>query len=152
MNYLRQLKIRLVPGEYKNPVKGQVKDPKQIYRVFRAIKDKNQEVLIGIYLNESLEVNAYDTLSIGGESVSLVAPDEIFTRAIITRSRNIILIHNHPSGNPLPSRSDMEVMNVLKRQAKILKRRLLDFIIVGDGWYWSMFEEAQGESYMAGEK
>jgi DNA repair protein RadC len=150
MKYLRKLKIQLIKGEYKNPVKGQVRGPKQVYDVFKAIKDKNQEILIGVYLSNDLEVNAYDTLSIGGQSATLVLSDEVFDRAIITRSRYIILIHNHPSGNPAPSRQDREVMKVLSNDARVLRRVLLDFIIVGDRKYWSMFEEYEGGEYTLG--
>ena len=145
MKYLRRLKIQLVKGKYKNPVKGQVRGPEQVYDVFRAIKDQNQETLLGVYLNEALEVNAYDTLSVGGESVGLVLPDEIFDRAIITRSRVFILIHNHPSGDPNPSPEDVDIMRILNAQARVLRRTFLDFIIVGDNRYWSMFEALDGD-------
>lgn len=52
MKYLRKLTIKLVPGEYKNLVKGQVREPVQLYRIFNAIKDKNQETLIGVYFDD----------------------------------------------------------------------------------------------------
>jgi hypothetical protein len=52
MRYLRKLKIELVKGEYKNPIKGQVREPKQVYEVFKAIKDKAQETVIGVYLSD----------------------------------------------------------------------------------------------------
>jgi hypothetical protein len=51
-------------------VKGQVREPGHIYRTFKAIKDSAQELLIGVYLNADLEVLTYDTLSVGGESVT----------------------------------------------------------------------------------
>lgn len=150
MTYLRKLDIKLVRGEYKNPIKGQVREPRQIYQVFKAIKDKNQETLIGVYLNNDLEVNAYDTLSIGSSTETGVTSDEIFDRAIITRSKYIILIHNHPSGKAAPSRADKSVVRAISDDAKILRRVLLDFIIVGDGKYWSMFEKADGGEYVLG--
>lgn len=150
MKYLRRLKIQLVPGEYKNPVKGQVREPKQVYKVFQAIKDKNQETLIGVYLTNELEVRGYDTLSVGGESSALVVPEEIFERSILLKARTFILIHNHPSGDPTPSYADQEVMGVLREQSKVMNRIFLDFIIVGDKKYWSMFEEADGGEYALG--
>lgn len=150
MKYLRKLNIQLIKGEYKNLVKGQVREPRQVYEVFQAIKDKNQETLIGVFLNTDLEVHSYDTLSIGGESTTLLLPEEIFERAIITKSRTFILIHNHPSGNPTPSAQDREVINILKSQSKVMNRTFLDCIIVGDGKYWSMFEEDDGGEYALG--
>jgi len=148
MQYLKKLKIELEKGEYRNLIKGQIRDPEQVYRVFKAIKDKAQETLIGVYLNERLEMNIYDILSVGGESVTLVLPDEIFDRAIVTRSRTFILVHNHPSGDPIPSGADREVIAILSEQSKVMRRFFLDFIIVGDDTYWSMFEEREaGREY-----
>jgi len=150
MKYLRKLDIQLVKGEYKNPVKGQVRDPEQVYEVFKAIKDKAQETLIGIYLSNELEVNSYDTLSIGSSTEAGVSSDEVFNRAVITRSHYIILIHNHPSGKAVPSPEDKEAIVSLREGAKWLKKALLDFIIVGDDQYWSLFEEEAGGKYSLG--
>lgn len=150
MSYLRKLHIKLVRGEYKNSVKGQVRQPKQVYEVFKAIKDRNQETLIGVYLSNDLQVNAYDTLSVGSSTETGIASDEIFDRAIITRSKYIILVHNHPSGKAAPSPSDREIMKVLSDDAQVLRRVLLDFIIVGEKNYWSMFEKMDGGEYTLG--
>lgn len=147
MQYLRMLKVKLVEGEFKNPIKGQVRAPNQVYSVFKDIKDWAKETLIGVYLNENLEINSYEILSVGGETTALVMPDEIFRSAILTRSRNIILIHNHPSGQVVPSDADREVMEVIKEQSHVMNRRLLDFIIVGEHTYWSMCEEENNAQY-----
>ena len=150
MKYLKKLKLEFVKGEFKNPIKGQVRDPEQIFSVFKDVKDWTKETLIGVFLNDKMELNSYEIMTIGGESVSLVLPDEIFRSAILTNSRNIILIHNHPSGKAEPSETDKEVMGILTQQAKIMKRSFLDFIIVGDEKYWSMFEEMDGGEYSLG--
>jgi DNA repair protein RadC len=150
MKYLKKLNIKLVRGEYQNPVKGQVREPGHIYRTFQAIKDSAQELLIGVYLNDDLEVLSYDTLSVGGESVALVIPREIFGRAFVMRAKHFILIHNHPSGDPTPSAADHDVIKALKDQSAIMKIAFLDFIVVGERRYWSMFEEADGGEYALG--
>jgi len=150
MKYLRKLNIELVKGEYKNPVKGQVREPRQIYDVFKAIKDKAQETLIGVYLNADLGVNSYDTLSIGTQSASLVDAPEIFGRAFVLRSKYIILIHNHPSGMATPSPDDEEVIRQIIEKSKVMEIHFLDFIIVGENTYWSLFEKEDGGEYLAG--
>ncbi|MCW3120848.1 MAG: repair protein RadC [Flavipsychrobacter sp.] len=150
MKYLKKLKVELVKGDFKNPIKGQVQGPEQVFAVFKDIKDWAKETLIGVYLNDCLELNSYEIHSVGGESVSLVLPDEIFQSAILTRSRNFILIHNHPSGKAYPSEADKEVMQVIKDQCKVMNRTFLDFIIVGEDAYWSMFEEESGGEYALG--
>lgn len=150
MQYLKKLKIKLVPGEYRNPVKGQVREPGHLYRTFKAIKDSAQELLIGVYLNDKLEVLTYDTLSVGGESATLVIPQEIFGRAFVMRAKTLILIHNHPSGDPTPSVTDRDVIKLLAEQSAIMNLTFLDFIIAGDKHYWSMFEEGEGGEYGLG--
>jgi DNA repair protein RadC len=150
MKYLKKLDIKLIKGEYKNPVKGQVREPEQVYDIFQSIKDKAQETLIGVYLDKDLEVRAYDVLSTGGEEETLILPHEIFRHAIVLSSRIFILIHNHPKGDPTPSADDKKVIAELKIGAKSVKLNFLDFIIVGDNKYWSMFEEADGGEYALG--
>ena len=150
MQYLKKLDIKLIEGEYKNPVQGQVRNPEQLYTVFQSIKDKAQETLIGVYLNHNVEVNVYDVLSVGGENEALVLPHEIFGHVIITRSKRFILIHNHPSGDPTPSPEDKAIIKELADGAKTLRLSFLDFIIVGDNRYWSMFEDMDGGEYTLG--
>jgi DNA repair protein RadC len=150
MKYLRKLNLRLVKGKYKNPVKGQVREPEQVYGVFQAIKDHAQETLLGVYLSKDLEVILYDVLSVGGEGTTSLSPMDIFGRAFIARAQYFILIHNHPSGDPRPSPADREAMKDLIRQARTLKVHFLDFIIVGDNRYWSMFEQVEEGNYETG--
>lgn len=150
MKYLRKLKIQLVKGKYKDLVKGQVSGPEQIYETFKAIKDHAQETLLGVYLTNGLEVILYDVLSVGGEGATTLSAMDVFGRAFISRARYFVLIHNHPKGDPHPSPEDKEVMRKLVTQGKTLEVLLLDFIIVGDGRYWSMFEDAEGGEYELG--
>src|SRR6185295_2808623 len=129
---------------------GQVREPKQVYEVFKAIKDKAQETLIGVYLSADLEVNTYDTLSIGTQSETLIDAPEIFGRAFVLKSKYFILIHNHPSGTTKPSPDDEEAMRSLVSQSEVMKLSFHDFIIVGEDSYWSMFEQIDGGEYSLG--
>lgn len=150
MKYLRMLKVQLVKGEFKNPIKGQVLEPGEMFAVFKDIKDWAKETLIGVYLNDKLEINSYDIHSTGGESSTAIVPEEVFRSAILTRSKYFILIHNHPSGQATPSVEDTAVMNMLREQSKVMNKYFLDFIIVGEKEYWSMFEKLDGETYKLG--
>jgi RadC-like JAB domain-containing protein len=89
MKYLKKLKVEFVKGEFKNPIKGQIRDPAQIFSVFKDIKDWTKETLIGVYLNDKVEINSYEIHSVGGESFTFVLPDEIFRSAILTNSRSL---------------------------------------------------------------
>lgn len=148
--YIRKLHIELVDGEYENPVKGQVRDPQQVYSVFKTLKDKAQETLLGVYCKDDLDVAAYHVLSVGGEDTALIIPREVFANCFLLRAYYFILIHNHPNGKATPSPQDREVMAALAEQAKTLNLKFLDFIIVGEDSYWSMFEEEAGGEYALG--
>ena len=157
MKYIKKLDIKLVKGEYKNPIKGKVKDPKQIYDVFKSIKDKAQETLLGVYLDKDLEISVYDILSTGAENGTTIAPSEIFGHVFGIKAKSFILVHNHPKGDPNPSDEDRAVIDELKKQSKIMRLDFLDFLIIGDmdmndekRNYWSMFEEADGGDYSLG--
>lgn len=147
MPYIKKLKITLVKGKYKNPINGSVKNAEHIFKIFQKIKDYSQETLIGVYLDNSLNVRSYAVLSVGTDDATIIDPTQIFEHAILLKSNIFILIHNHPSGNPIPSKSDLTTMQTIKKQAEVLNRIMLDFIIVGDDLsknqkinYWSMFE------------
>ena len=156
MTYLKKLNIQLVKGEYKNPIKGQVRDPRQIYDVFKDMKDQSVETMLGVYLTDTLEVVTYDVITVGGEDVALVLPHEIFGHVIVTRAKIFILIHNHPKGDPTPSPADLDVIKEIQKGSHELKLTFLDFIIVGDLGrgkmknYWSMFKEMGGGDYALG--
>lgn len=158
MKYLKKLDLKLVKGEYQNPIKGQLRDPKQIFEVFKSIKDNAQETLIGVYLDSNVEIKVYEILSTGTAEKVFIDTSEIFGHVFGIKAKSFILIHNHPKGDPTPSLEDNEVIQELKKQSIIMKLEFLDFIIVGDmdinnkkKNYWSMFEEMDGGEYSLGQ-
>ena len=155
--YFKKLELKLVKGEYQDLVKGQLHFPKQLYKVFKKLKDSPHENLIGIYLNKDLKIRAYDILEIGGSEAVGLSTGELFGRIFITKAKSFILIHNHPKGDPSPSRGDLMTIQGLNEQSKIMDLEFLDFIIIGDKEvndkkldYWSLFEEEEGGDYYLG--
>ncbi len=80
-------------------------------------------------------------MSDGSVRMALISPREVFTMALKVNAVNIILIHNHPSGDPSPSSSDREITARLKEAGEWMDIPLLDHIIIGDNNYYS-FKEA----------
>lgn len=80
-------------------------------------------------------------LSEGSLNLSVVHPREVFKEAIIRSANSIILIHNHPSGDPNPSKEDIDITKKIKSSGEILGIQLLDHIIIGDGEYFSLREK-----------
>jgi DNA repair protein RadC len=79
-----------------------------------------------------------ETVSVGGLASSLVHPREVFKPAIKRSAASVILIHNHPSGDPTPSAEDVNITKRLIESGKLLGIEVLDHIIIGDGRYVSL--------------
>lgn len=95
-----------------------------------------------IALNNSCKVLGMFFLSKGTICTSLVSPREVFLRATLIGAVQIVLVHNHPSGNPVPSECDMELTKRLKDCGELLNICLADHIIIGHNSYLS-FKEAK---------
>lgn len=90
------------------------------------------------FLNTKNEIIAHETISIGSLSASIVHPREVFSSAIKRSAASIILIHNHPSGNPEPSREDKDITKRLSESGLLLGIKVLDHVIIGKGRWYSM--------------
>lgn len=100
-----------------------------------------EEHIYMIALNSSCKILGVFFLSKGTVSASLISPREIFMRAMLIGAVQIILCHNHPSGNIAPSESDMELTKRIKDSGMLLNICLTDHIIIGRDKYLS-FKEA----------
>ncbi len=100
-----------------------------------------QEKFCIVLLNTKNMVIAVEEVTTGGLNSSLVHPREVFKRAIRRSSAAIILAHNHPSGDPNPSREDIRVTRRLIEVGDLVGIKVLDHIIIGDGRFLSLKQE-----------
>ncbi|GAE34956.1 RadC family protein [Halalkalibacter akibai] len=100
-----------------------------------------QEHFDCLYLNTKNQVLHRKTIFIGSLNASICHPREIFKEAIKRSAASIICLHNHPSGDPAPSREDIEVTKRLTESGKVLGIELLDHIIIGDRKFVSLKEQ-----------
>ena len=111
------------------------------YNVFRLLNRRmsslKKEHLIGLYLNTKNALIHQEVISIGILNANLIHPREIFKSAIKNSAASIILAHNHPSGDPKPSREDIEVTKRLQKAGEILQIKVLDHVIIGNNSYFS---------------
>lgn len=94
-----------------------------------------------LLLNTKGQVMSCETISIGSLNSSLVHPREVFKLAIKKSTASMILLHNHPSGDPTPSREDIEVSKRIIEAGELLGIKVLDHIIIGDKKYCSLKEK-----------
>lgn len=105
------------------------------------LHEETEEYLYMICLNTKLNMTSVFELSHGNVNSSVVGIREMFQKALLANAVNIIVMHNHPSGDPTPSREDIEVTKRMKEAGKLLGVDVLDHIIIGDNRYTSLKEK-----------
>ncbi len=128
-------------GRYELP--RETKSPEDAYRAITAItsvEEEAQEVFGILLLNTRHKIVAAHEISRGTLNGSMVHPREVFKPAALHNAAAIICFHNHPSGDPKPSRDDIEITNRLVEAGKIMGIEILDHIIVSDEGYASLKE------------
>nr|WP_207707616.1 JAB domain-containing protein [Desulfofundulus thermobenzoicus] len=103
------------------------------------LEDADREKCLAVYLNTKNEPNAIHVVSVGTLNSSPVHPREVFKAALLCNAAAVILVHNHPSGDPTPSREDMGLTKKLAEVGELLGIELLDHVVVGrDGEFVSL--------------
>ena len=105
-------------------------------------KKKKQEYLLGLTLDGAGRLINKRVITIGLLDQSLAHPREIFSWAISDHAHSIVLVHNHPSGNPMPSSADKNVTNRISDVAKLVGIKLLDHVIISNDAYFSFRENS----------
>jgi DNA repair protein RadC len=96
------------------------------------IRDKKKEYLLAFFLNARQQLITREIISIGTLTASLAHPREIFAPAIGKAAAGVILVHNHPSGDPSPSEDDIRLTQRIRQAGHILGIELLDHLIVAE--------------------
>ena len=135
-----ELSKRINQSKYQGEVK--INSPDNVVSFMMSeLRYLKQEHLYAILLDVKSKMIGKILISKGGLSSSIVHPREVFKLAIKKSSASIILVHNHPSGEPNPSDNDIEITKRLYSVGEIIGIEILDHIIIGDGKYISLKEE-----------
>ena len=125
----------------KSPGRLSFKDPASVAdHCMEAMRHLDQEHVRVLYLNNRGQLLSDKTLSIGTIQQALVCSRSIISAAMSCRAVQFILLHNHPSGDPTPSKEDIETTLKLMEAGQLMDVRLVDHIVIGDGTYYSMKE------------
>lgn len=121
------------------PIKG----PECAYNiaVSLGLPDKAEEEFWIVCLDTKNKPIGLHMVSRGNLNSSIVHPREVFKRAVANNACSIILMHNHPSGNPHPSSTDIDITRRLVEAGELLGIKVLDHLIIGDGTHVSLKEE-----------
>ncbi len=139
---VKSLEVREIEYAYdKRPKINSMDDVVQIVKPM--IADLNKEFFMALYLNTKNGVLKQEIISIGSLNANIVHPREIFKTACMISASSIIVAHNHPSGDPTPSREDIEITKKLHEAGKMMGIELLDHVIIGHDRNYGFKESGQ---------
>jgi len=114
-----------------------IQTTKDILTEVKDIADKKQEHIMVLYLNARYQLMKKEIVALGNLNSSLIEPREIFTPAIQTPCASIILAHNHPSGDPTPSKEDIIFTKRVQAAGEILRIPLINHLIISSSRFFS---------------
>ena len=134
-----ELGRRLLEEERGKKVK--IKDTADIYEYCRIrMGDGVREQCQVVLLDNKNQVMGMHVVSIGGITQTSVDVRVVLRYALLQGATQIVLVHNHPSGNPTPSREDETITQNLAEACKTMRIKLMDHVIIGDDTYYSFYE------------
>ncbi len=104
------------------------------------LRDLKREVFVIVLLNTANVITGDFTISEGGLAASIVEPRAVFQRAVVENAAAIVCLHNHPSGNPEPSREDVQITKQLVEAGKLMGIPVHDHLIIAGRGYTSLAE------------
>lgn len=104
------------------------------------LRHEEKENILLLSLDNKMQLIEKYVLSVGTVNASLLSSREVFVQALKDRASNVMLLHNHPSGDPVPSEQDILITNKIKEAGLLLDIPLIDHIIIGSGCYISLKE------------
>ncbi len=141
-NLLASIELgKRINREVDNIINTKLNSASLVYKFYKdKIGNKKQEYFYCVYLDNNKKIISDKLLFIGTLNYSVVHPREVFKEAYLVGASAIICIHNHPSGNVLPSRQDYDVTNNLIKVGQLLGIKLVDHIIISKNNYYSFVE------------
>ena len=116
-------------------------NPEDIWKELKDIREHKKEHFVIFYLDSRNQVIRREVISVGSLNANLVHPREVFEPAVKNLAAQVILAHNHPSGDPEPSEDDLELNKRLVEAGKILGIEVIDHIVIGKNGYLSFKEK-----------
>ncbi len=128
-----------VPANYQKVI---IQRPEDIAKLMiENLRYEKREIVKIVILSSRNEILKIKDIAIGGANFANLPMKEVLAEAIKMKAPKIILVHNHPSGNPTPSKQDIDYTNQLYDVSYFLGIELIDHLVIGNGTYVSIFSE-----------
>ncbi|MBT4376820.1 DNA repair protein RadC [archaeon] len=136
---INEISKRCISSKQKSP---KIKSAKDAFELMHPkLSNLKKEYFKIILLDTKNKVIGIEQISVGILDASIIHPREIFKPAIKNSASRIILIHNHPSGDPTPSIEDLDITRKLTEVGELIGIQVLDHVIIGDKSFWSFNED-----------
>ncbi|HIG74552.1 MAG TPA: JAB domain-containing protein [Bacteroidetes bacterium] len=122
------------------PTRDQVRSPADAAVLAEYFSDRDREEFVVVFLDTANTLTGLHVASVGGLAASIVEPRQVFKAAVLANAAAVLLAHNHPSGNPEPSREDVAVTRQLVEAGKVMGIPVHDHLILTDHGHTSLAE------------
>jgi DNA repair protein RadC len=141
--YLREIKIKFKKKRVKagSPVGKKITDSAQVVKLFEDLRDEAKETLITISLDVKLKIICFEVVAIGSVASLYFKPGEAVRASVALNAAGIIVLHNHPSGDPTPSPQDKRFTKDLMVVTDALGFEFHDHVIIGHESHFSFADK-----------
>lgn len=137
MSLVGDFNLRVVPSK-----KMKLSGANFVYKHMKEIAHLDQEIFFLITTTSKNRVLGIDIVAIGGKTQVIIDMGILFRRVLSYGGvAGIVLVHNHPSGDPVPSRHDIELTKNVRKSADMFSIKLMDHVIIAGGTYFSFTDE-----------
>ena len=141
---LPRYRVALVREGCSRTVVKHIHDPEDVHNIITAeYADAVVETAMMLALDTKNKVIGIFEISRGSLNASIIHPRDVFQRAILVNAASVILVHNHPSGDPAPSPEDVALTKKLVEAGRIMDITVLDHVICGERKYASLRERGE---------
>lgn len=135
------LKVAEVAADYLD--NAHLSSAAQVAELFAFLTRETKEHFLALHLNSKNRLLCLEMVSVGSLSAAVVHPREVYKSALLSSAAAVIFLHNHPSGDPAPSREDQELTKRLQQAGEILGIRVLDHLILGGEGFFSFADRGR---------
>jgi len=107
----------------------------EVFNTFSFLQHETKEYFMALHLDGKNRVVCIDMVSTGSLNQSIVHPRELYKTALLSSAAAVILLHNHPTGDPSPSAEDLAITRKLREAGDMIGIKVLDHIIIGETYY-----------------
>ncbi len=141
--YLRKIEIHYRKRRASSKSVEKITGPKQVVELFNDLQNETKEKLISISLGAKGKIFCFEVVAIGSVSAIYMRPAEALKASIVVSASSVVLVHNHPSGDPDPSPEDKKFTKDLKVITDACGFEFLDHIIIAEEGYYSFCEDGK---------